>query len=164
MLVLENDLWTFATRVYANTDVARMALAVQDDHGVNVALMIFCVWCGRDGILLREADITAASSAIEAWDRSVVQPLRQARRAAKAAARENAAIAAFRRGVQDSETRAEQIALALLFAWRNKAHPARGDAPAAGENIAAYLSRCAVPTEMAAAAAAAFATAEAEIP
>jgi uncharacterized protein (TIGR02444 family) len=164
MLALENDLWTYAIRVYENAEVARMALTLQADHGVNVPMLIFCAWCGRDLIPLREKDIAAAADTVREWDENVVQPLRRARRAAKAADQRDPAIAAFRRKVQDSETRAEQIALALLFAWRNMANPAPTAAPVTGENILAYLGRCAVPASMAVATTAAFAAGESEIP
>src|SRR6202000_1576818 len=42
----ESRFWTFSLAVYADPAVQRECLALQDDHGVDVNLLLFCAFVG----------------------------------------------------------------------------------------------------------------------
>ncbi len=79
-LTADTDFWSFATAVYKLDGVAETCLALQDKHGVDVVMLLFCLWTalGRggcdQGLLSRTADFSRD------WNLQVVQPLRAARR------------------------------------------------------------------------------------
>jgi uncharacterized protein (TIGR02444 family) len=79
--------WRFSLALYARPGVAAACLVLQDQHGRDVNLALYCCWVGVSGRgrLDREA-LSAADRAIEAWRRDVVEKFRAARRAVKASA------------------------------------------------------------------------------
>ena len=73
------SLWNFSVRTYGKPSVADACLALQDRHGLDVNVLLFCCWfgCTRgvvDGPLW---DRVLAFS--EPWADNVVRPLRAAR-------------------------------------------------------------------------------------
>ncbi len=75
------SLWDWAGRVWAKPGVETALLALQDEQGQSVPLLVWALW-------LSEAERTASADAIEAavslcrTAENVIQPLRAARRAA----------------------------------------------------------------------------------
>jgi uncharacterized protein (TIGR02444 family) len=79
--------WRFSLAIYARPDVAPACLVLQDEHARDVNLMLFCCWLGASGRgRLDRARLDAADRSVTGWRRTVVEPLRAARRAIKAAA------------------------------------------------------------------------------
>ena len=79
--------WRFSLAIYARPGVAPACLVVQDEHGRDVNLMLFCCWLGASGRgRLDRAGLDAADRAVIGWRREVVERLRGARRAIKAGA------------------------------------------------------------------------------
>lgn len=79
--------WRFSLAIYARPGVAPACLALQDEHGRDVNVMLFCCWLGASGRgRLDRAGLEAADRAVAGWRRQVVEPFRAARRAIKAAA------------------------------------------------------------------------------
>ena len=72
--------WDFSLEVYAKPGVAQACLALQDECGVDVNLLLFCCWAGP----LDEAGVRRAIDAVAHWQTAVVQPLRAVRRLLKA--------------------------------------------------------------------------------
>jgi uncharacterized protein (TIGR02444 family) len=80
-------LWRFSLEVYACPGVAPACLVLQDHHGRDVNLLLFCCWLGASGRgRLDGAGLEAADQAVTGWRREVVEPFRAARRAIKVAA------------------------------------------------------------------------------
>jgi len=78
--------WRFSLAIYARPGVAPACLVLQDEHGRDVNLMLFCCWLGVSGRgRLDRAGLEAADRSVTPWRRDVVEPLRAARRAIKAA-------------------------------------------------------------------------------
>ncbi|MBI3371852.1 MAG: TIGR02444 family protein [Betaproteobacteria bacterium] len=75
--------WQFSMRVYRTPRIAEACLALQDDCGVDVNLLLFCCWMGRSGRSLKRQALRAAIRAVAPWQSEVVQPLRRARRTLK---------------------------------------------------------------------------------
>ncbi len=44
-----DPLWTFACAFYGRPGVAAACLALQDEGGADVPLLLYLIWCGRTG-------------------------------------------------------------------------------------------------------------------
>jgi uncharacterized protein (TIGR02444 family) len=135
----EAAFWTFSLAFYGRPGVAAACLALQDEHGLDVNLVLLCCWLGWSGRgRLDAAALAAADRSVAAWRREVIQPLRAVRRALKT--HPAAAAAALRRDVQTLELCAEREAQRLLLAGLGGA-PAGTDRRAdAAANLALYLA------------------------
>ena len=142
----DHALWRFSLRVYGAEGVEAACLRLQDDHGADVNLVLFCCWLGAAGYgrvadpLLRSARAAAAH-----WHGRAVAPLRALRRSLKHDPAPLAAAAAepVRRKVMAAELEAERALQTLLFALasdldRAAMAPARRADAAA--NIESYLA------------------------
>ncbi|HEV8016641.1 MAG TPA: TIGR02444 family protein [Stellaceae bacterium] len=79
--------WRFSLAIYARPGVAPACLVLQDEHGRDVNLALYCCWLGASGRGRLDRDsLAAADRAVAAWRRGVVENFRAARRAIKAAA------------------------------------------------------------------------------
>lgn len=73
--------WRFSLRTYRVPGVAAACLALQDDCGADVNLLLYCCWMGLRGRRLGARAVRSARAAVARWQSGVVQPLRRARRA-----------------------------------------------------------------------------------
>lgn len=81
MLRQANPLWDFALRLYGSEGVERACLALQDRHGADVNLLLFCCWAAlAEGRPLSPERLQGAMDAVTDWQREVVVPLRAVRR------------------------------------------------------------------------------------
>lgn len=76
----EHPAWDFITRLYARPDVAPACLTLQERHGMDVTLMLFCLWRGAVGGNLPDPAMAALAAAAEEWRVATVLPIRAARR------------------------------------------------------------------------------------
>jgi uncharacterized protein (TIGR02444 family) len=106
------SLWDWAVQVYARPGAAAAALALQDQHGLNICYLLWAAWsCCDDPERLAGAAATARD-----WDRTVVAPLRQARRTLQSPSgavldRERETL---RAAIAEVELQAERLLLAEL--------------------------------------------------
>jgi uncharacterized protein (TIGR02444 family) len=70
--------WKFSLDVYDRAKEA--ALGLQDRHGLDVNLLLFCCWRASEGYSLSQRDARAIVDATRPWRENVVEPLRSARR------------------------------------------------------------------------------------
>jgi len=112
--------WTFSLAVYGNAAVQRECLDLQDRHGINVNLLLFCVFVGAvQGAVLSLADVQQAESIVHRWDGEIVSRLRAARRALKSFS-DDASSADFNslyNNVKAQELEAEQLEQRMLECW-----------------------------------------------
>jgi len=80
---MANAFWNFSLEVYAVPGVADECLSLQDRFGIDVNLLLFGAYMGRQGVLLSRDDMAQTSTLVQAWYEHVVKPLRSARRATK---------------------------------------------------------------------------------
>lgn len=71
--------WDWSLAAWSRAAVERHCLALQDEHGVFVPALLFACWCAR-------FDLCFSADAVQGlrladWDRSVIRPVRSARRA-----------------------------------------------------------------------------------
>lgn len=106
------DLWSWAVSAYGREGVAQAALALQDDYGQCVPLLLWAAFA-------RPAEpemIARAVSLAQAWEAAVILPLRAARRGLKAelAGVEAPAREALRSRVKAAELESERLLLSAL--------------------------------------------------
>ncbi len=110
--------WDWAVEAYARPGAAEACLALQDEHGQNVPLMLWVVWRCRTGTAPGPQALDSAAVTARAWDEVVIRPLRTVRRRLReplegpsAEARE-----AFRERVKALELEAERLLMEALEA------------------------------------------------
>jgi uncharacterized protein (TIGR02444 family) len=114
---------------------------LQQAHGIDINLLLFCAWLGARGAVLSSKDVEDASGAVSAWNESVVRPLRGVRQWMKARYRDEFAI--IRERVKGIELEAEQIEQAILFAHSKRIQGSRAgvdSGEAVARNVDQYLT------------------------
>jgi uncharacterized protein (TIGR02444 family) len=123
-LELDNTFWRFSLAVYAADGVADECLALQQEFGIDVNLLLFSIWVGAErGINITHDDIRAADATVESWQNHVVRPLRAVRQALKQTQTDHDG---FRRKVKAIELEAEQIEQATLYIFARERWPEDG--------------------------------------
>jgi uncharacterized protein (TIGR02444 family) len=80
----DHPFWDFALGVYRSDGVPPACLNLQERHGIDVNLMLFCLWLGHSGRgALDASEMDAALAASDLWHRKIVKSLRFVRRALK---------------------------------------------------------------------------------
>lgn len=141
--------WNFSGTVYGRAGVAEACLALQDRHGLDVNLLLFCAWAGTHGRRLDGGDLGLLRQASRPWQDNVVAPLRAARRWLK----QQAAVPedlgeTFREAVKGLELQAEMLEQLVLYQelevkedkGENKGD-GKNDAAAVAANLRLYLTR-----------------------
>src|SRR5437868_13976812 len=78
-------LWRFSLALYARPGVAEALIALQDQAGCDINLVLFALWLGAArGHRLDGAELAAAETMIAPLSHDVVAPVRQLRRRLKA--------------------------------------------------------------------------------
>jgi uncharacterized protein (TIGR02444 family) len=119
---MANDFWDFSLAVYASPGVEGECLALQDQFGIDVNLLLFAAYMGGHGIVLSRDDMAQTSALVDAWQRQVVMPLRGVRRATKPMLQSppgsaGKPIEALRNKVKAIELESERIEQDLLDEW-----------------------------------------------
>lgn len=133
------DFWDFSLVLYARPGVEAALLALQDEEGLDVNLILFCLYAGARGRSLEGATLAGMRGIGAGWGQGVVAPLRAARRALKPIAEGDAAAARLRAEVKRLELAAEkemQLRLEALLAGAALLPPGRG---LAERNLSAWL-------------------------
>ena len=71
--------WAFSIRIYGKPDVPSACLALQNEYGLDVNLLLYCCWLGTHGAQLDSAALARALELAGPWAEHVVRPLRHAR-------------------------------------------------------------------------------------
>lgn len=79
MTVTQSEFWEFSVTLYALPGVAEHCLSLQNDHGMDVNLLLFCIWYGRQFGEVPEALLDDALTLSDHWRNEVVNPLRTVR-------------------------------------------------------------------------------------
>lgn len=121
---MREELWSWAVAAYGRPGVAEACLALQDDHGQDVPLLLWAAWRGPADAETVEAACDTARS----WRDAAIAPLRLVRRTLKKPVpdMEDAARLALREQVKAVELAAER---GLLEALEALSGPAQVPAP-----------------------------------
>ena len=134
----ESALWTFCLRVYAAPGVEPACLALQDEAGADIPLLLAALWSAVEGTSpLDGAALTELNARVAPWRHNVVRPLRETRRWIKA----NADLDAepLRQCVKAAELRAERRQLGLIAAWLAEQSPTTASSVRSGDALHEYL-------------------------
>jgi len=105
-------LWDFALRFYGAPGVQGACLAMQEEGGADVPLLIFLVFAAMRGQPIREEELRRIDGTISPWRRDVVRHLRHARRALRSSPAPEAQN--LRETIKAAELEAERQQLAML--------------------------------------------------
>jgi len=109
----DGDLWEFSLAFYRDPDVAQSLIALQDEAGIDVNLVLFALWLGVSGHGRRgAAELDAAQQAVRTLGAEVIVPLRDLRRRLKSDP--DADIQSLRERIKALEIEAERAALNRL--------------------------------------------------
>ncbi len=75
-----NPFWDFSLAVWGREAVEAACLDLQERHGLDINLLLFCGWAGRRGHALDDAGIARLIEAARPWREATVLPLRRLRR------------------------------------------------------------------------------------
>ncbi len=138
-----SDFWRFSLSLYRMDGVPAACIALQDNHGLDVNVMLFALWLASKGRELSAGDLREVDEAIAAWRRDVVVALRGVRRHLRQPPEAVDALAAeaLRDKVKAVELESERLQQEGLFALRA---PEAWGSPAAPDTAgAANLDACA---------------------
>jgi len=77
---IETDSWAFALAIYARPGVAEACLALQNEAGVDVMMLLMVTFAAvRHRILLTQKEIKALDDSCRPWREQIVWPLRTIR-------------------------------------------------------------------------------------
>jgi uncharacterized protein (TIGR02444 family) len=79
----DSAFWRFSLRFYALPEVAAACLALQDEAGVDVNLLLFLLFLADGGRAVTRDDVARLDAEIAPWRTEVVEPLRALRRRLK---------------------------------------------------------------------------------
>ena len=133
--------WRFSLRFYRQPGVADACIALQEQSGVDVNLLLYLLWHARDGRGFTAAEVEAVERRIAPWRESTVVPLRGVRRALKTppALVKAPAAETFRNRIKAVELEAERLQQEAMHAIAAPSgEPFASPAAAARASIAAY--------------------------
>jgi uncharacterized protein (TIGR02444 family) len=129
-----NPFWTFSLEFYARPGVAPACLGLQDRLGVDVNLLLFCLWTATQGVALDAGIMRKAVAYSKEWTTNVVGPLREVRRFLK-----DRKVDEFRNRVKAAELLGEQVEQQALFDLSPSAGHSAASPVLADANVALYF-------------------------
>ena len=136
----ETPFWDFSLKLYARPGVAEACLALQERHGTDVNLLLFCCWAGSRGRGLSGAELAGLIAVVSEWQTEVVRPLRGIRRWLKGRERGlGERVEPLRAEIKARELDAERIEQELLEGAL-AIEPGDPSPAAAAANLQAYLA------------------------
>lgn len=80
----DHPFWDFSLRVYGSEGVPEACLVLQERHGIDVNVLLYCFWLGASGRgTLDDGEIAAVCRTVDAWHRDVVRAVRAVRQRLK---------------------------------------------------------------------------------
>ena len=138
----ETPLWRFSLHFYRQAGVAEACIALQDECGVDVNLLLFLLWLAAGRRQLSAANVKELDAAVRDWRQLTIVPIRDVRRKLKGAATlvEADKQEAFRTKIKAIELEAERLQQEALYRRGGSAPLGSEAAPAiaARANLAAY--------------------------
>lgn len=134
---MNNPFWEYSVQQYARPGVAETCLALQDEHRLDVNMLLYAAWLSSVGRQADRAHFEALFGEIHEWRERVVQPLRCLRRQWK----DFAPAAQLRGQLQAIELDAERVQQDRMLAFY-RASPPPDDQPADLETSLCLVAEC----------------------
>lgn len=109
-LMLDNAFWQFSLSLYGKPEAASFCLALQDQHEMQVNLLLYSIWLSFEGCIL-EPSLIKQNSQLQNALTQIIPAIRHARKKAG----ENSKQDPLYKQLKACELSAEQQAQALLF-------------------------------------------------
>jgi uncharacterized protein (TIGR02444 family) len=118
--------WDFVVRRYAEPGVEAACLALQDDHGQCVSLLLWRTWTIASGLAPADDRLASAVETARTWETAILLPLRAVRRRLAHAVPgvEEAPRRRLRQGLLDQELAAERTLVEALASLVDPGDPA----------------------------------------
>ena len=112
----DSPFWRFSLRFYALDGVAPACLALQDEGGADVNVLLLLLYLAEERLLMTAADTGRLDATIAVWREEAVKPLRALRRRLKMGIGgiPPAAAESFRNQIKKVELEAERLEQAFL--------------------------------------------------
>ncbi len=110
---MHNDLWSFASALYAQPGVAPSCLEAQA-QGADVCLLLTVAWLGARKVAFSEARFDQLNQLAQPWQAQVVTPLRALRQQWRGAAAADETLNQLRENLKQLELNAERQLLERL--------------------------------------------------
>lgn len=143
----DHPFWDYSLGLYSRPGVSAACLALQDEYGLDVNLLLFCIWSAVAGPGdLSMSDIKACIAVTRAWQERAVQPLRTVRRYSNQpeSIGEDVLRRAFYKSIQKAELDAEHVEQLVLAALADSGQLGDTDnsrpAAVADQNLSHYLA------------------------
>jgi uncharacterized protein (TIGR02444 family) len=140
--------WRFSLRFYRQPGVADACIALQEESGVDVNLLLYLLWLARDARTFSAGEVEALEGRIAPWRETTVVPLRTLRRALKSppALVDPPAAELFRTKIKQVELEAERLQQESMYALAApRGEVSASPTAAARASITAYEKICARP-------------------
>jgi len=113
----ETPLWRFSLLLYAKPNVADACLALQDEAGADINLLLFLLWQASQGRRVSLQDLKDIEVQFVCWRERVVAPLRSIRRYLKAAPSlgDLERVEVFRTKIKSLELEAERLQQGAMY-------------------------------------------------
>ena len=72
--------WDFSLATYGRDGVPPACLALQDEYGLDINVLLFCCWAAINGHALTDDELKQVLQLSSSWADAVVRPLRSTRR------------------------------------------------------------------------------------
>lgn len=80
----DHPFWDFSLSVYMTKDVPPACLVIQDNHQIDVNILLYCCWLGASGRgVMTRKELERVKRAVGPWHHNVVRALRAIRSALK---------------------------------------------------------------------------------
>jgi uncharacterized protein (TIGR02444 family) len=134
--------WRFSLHFYRQLGVCDACIALQDDCGVDVNLLLFLLWLADDGQLLSADEVRKLDDRVRDWRNLTIIPIREVRRKLKAARTlvDPGKQEVFRNKVKAIELEAERLQQEALYAFAQSGPLGQraAQSAAARGNVSAY--------------------------
>jgi uncharacterized protein (TIGR02444 family) len=144
MTVPPADLWSAVQAIYERPGVAAACLALQDEHGADVVLLLFLCARAARGEAVDARQIARLNAAIRPWRAATIAPLRGLRRDL-ATPPPGFETGTLRRLIATAEIEAERLQLVHLDGLIAAAASPRPAADAAAASLHAYAEEAGIP-------------------
>lgn len=135
------SLWNFSLNLYACPEVAAECLVLQDNKGIDVNVLLWCLWLEVEQKRLTPQRLHQAGDQVRYWVEAVIIPLRNLRRQLKKRfGTTDSSIEMLRQTIKQAELDAEQQEQRLLQmlaeTWEKEAVSVLP-----GDNLRLYLTQ-----------------------
>ena len=74
-----SEFWDYSTHIWTLPDVEKACLDLQNNHDINVNILMYCCWVADKNLTLNDDDIQALVDTIQPWH-IIIKPLRESRK------------------------------------------------------------------------------------